>query len=1525
MTTLRWLHFTDLHIDRPDDARRQLAGDLFLEDLKRVTRKLGPWDVVLFTGDLAYSGREEQYKLLDQELGRIWGVFRDVHPTAARLPYLLAVPGNHDLARPAKGNAIASGLVHVAAAREALWSGEADNIKPVRDWFAAYAKWWKRCKLRPPSGIEDGLLPGDFAYVLEKDDAKFGFVGMNSAFLDLSDEVDEGGLWMDARQIQPACGGNLGAWIERCNLAFLLTHHPPAWFAKESRDRENPVFLTEKHFAAHLCGHLHEALFETRRLGGGDARRIWQAASLFGVQKLPGGDLDRKYGYTAGHLELSAESARVTTWPRLAARLQDGSHRFTADFTFALEDDLAHSRAEALPVRSISMAAPVPMTTAAVTPPAPSTWAEAVERSPLWQVLASQNAARATALKQLATDIARAAWSAWEQAEKALPGDPWRDDRYPLRVLDRLALLVAPDDPGPEETLILVVAPFVREAILAAGAVWMASADPLDLEGRGSAAEPRNTLEQVHRSREDLVRHAGRLAGEARDAVGFWMMEQALQRSPHLWNRKPQELFRVIERHRAAGAHAWLDFERLLRLARAVGVNPDALDAEGGIAREAEEITVGGVHLRVPALAYLLCVAGWQALDLREADEVAVDHVGRDAGSTPAILRDALRNASWLARDDRHLLAHACPHPVVDFVLRELVERADAALERTRARFDAAPQGPFALLRRLPKRLAADEVRPARAADGRPLYALPHVRFRLDHNRIRELLMGEQLYGNPTLAIRELYQNALDACRYRRARGEYLERTGNPAHQPYEGCIAFRQDIDERGRTYIECTDNGVGMTRNVLERVFAVAGRRFHDMPDFIEERAAWQRCKPPIELYPNSQFGVGVLSYFMLADEVTVWTRRYEADGELGEPLVVHISSASGLFRLEEGREEEMPEAGTRLRLYLASATYNGEYGVEEQVSCLSGLGELLWVAEFATSAVEGGERLDWKPGELTQHRPRDNARRSIRPTKDPDVWWCAGGKGLLLCDGLATETDGDCAIANLHGSHFPEMSVDRKNVRKWDEAWLGRALEESWQTLVDWKDLDFHVLWYLEQISVCSARKLVEVIKQQDPSIWHASDDRKLIKLQNVGCCVLDRDILEPRSRGHMDPKSTADYSIIAAWRMMSWAKAGRFAQFPADWPSSSLLDETRHLVAAPGDVLLLSSSLKFYNQKWLIRDRYNAWHEGEVPIPHIFFAALKLGIKPSEVLFRIAELAPLGIRPPPVDTSALDHLAVTEIDLRLLSRNLDGEDPWLNSNISTLHVLRATWTLDLPAQSILDRLIHLASLGIKLPPVDASALDAFKLTHDDLPLLSEYDDIIGRRSEGEVTSVSIFNAAAWLNMEPAKFLQRLERFVPFGVKLPRFDAEVLDRLEMSEDERLLMSRDLDGHSPWIIAPASLMHLTRATRKLHRSLSDILTMAVRLGIASDELRLHAEMLGNAPPDKSDERLYTAFYGIAAPDAATAFERGKERARYRFWYLSQEQFEARLERFRPLIEASLRERFPPHQPPRETGKDYA
>ncbi|WP_437998788.1 metallophosphoesterase [Sorangium sp. So ce185] len=1599
MTTLRWLHFTDLHVDRLDDARRQHAADLFLDDLKRVTRRLGPWDVVLFTGDLAFSGQERQYRILDEELERIWGVFREVHPTASRLPYLLAVPGNHDLERPAKGNAIARGLLRDSDAREALWRGEADNIEPVRRWFGAYSDWWKRCKLRPPSGIVEGLLPGDFAYVLEKDGARFGFVGMNSAFLDISDDVGEGDLWMDARQIQPACDNNLLRWLDHCTLAFLLTHHPPSWFAARSRDLDNPVFLAEKYFAAHFCGHLHEALFETRRLGGGDARRIWQAASLFGVQKLAGGELDRKYGYTAGCLELGAEGAGVTTWPRLAARLQGGSYRFTADFTFALEDDLAHTLSEALSVRSFAMASSAPASPAALTPPSPVTWADAVERSPLWQACARRDAARVAALKRLAVEVAHAAWCAWEEAERALPGDPWRDDRYPLRVLDRVAGLVAPGSAGPEETWMLVVAPFVREGIFAAGAVWMAAAEPLDLEGRGGAAEPRNTLEQVHRSRADLVRHAGRITGEARDAVCFWMMQQALERSPHLWSRRPtvkpvQELFRTIQRSRdAAGIGAWLDLERLIRLARAVGVNPDALDAEGGIGRDAEEITLAGVHLRAPALAYLLCVAGWQALDLREADEVAVDHVGRDLGTAPAVLRDALREASWSAGEDRHLLAHGCSHPVVDFVLRDLVERADAALERTRAKLDATPHGPFALLTQIPERFSADHVRPARAGDGRPYYTLPHVRFRLDHQRIRELLMGAQLYGDPSLAIREMYQNALDACRYRRARGEYLERTGSPAYQPYEGRIAFKQAFDERGRPYIECTDNGVGMTKNVVERVFAVAGRRFHDMPDFVEERAAWQRCKPPIELFPNSQFGIGVLSYFMLADEVTVWTRRYEADGSLGEPLVVHIASASGLFRLEEGRECEMPGAGTRVRLLLASTTYVDKYEMEEPISCLSTLGALLLVAEFATTAEESGTLLAWKPGELTRHQRYHSNRRPVRATRDPNIWWYPYGDGMLLCDGIVTESRYKCAVVNLHGRRYPKMSVDRKDVNEWDDSWIRPAMADSWRELIDWNELSFDCLWSLEVASARSARLLADVLKSKDAHLWfhgasfNPRDSTGPVRLpiQALGCSVIDEYIVGSRSimRDPLADVSAIGLHISVAWRLMLWTRC--VACLPqVNWPQSAILDSVCSLIVAPGDALLLfKRSYDRMGAYGLIglddQYYYSNFFEGEVPPLQVLRASVCLDLKPSAIIRRIEELAPLGLRPPSVDTnmldeidvneddllllsqdldgwypwikgrvspahilavsrrsgisprelierlrcfvsigvvspsidpSALDQITVTDEDLCLLSRDLDGRAPWLEGELSPLHIVRAARALGISTDVVLARLVRFVPLGIVPPSVNADALDAITLSDEDERLLRSYIN-----SEPWIDEVSacrrLFILSKELEIDPKKFVRRLESFAGLGLRLPKLDEREFDSLEITEDEWRMLSYDIDGKAPWLMSGASLRRIARCGRKLRCSFSYIISMAVRLGIASSALCACAESLGDAPPDMDDERLCSAFDHVEAPDAAIAFQLGKERARYRLWYLADEQFDARVERLRPLLEIAIAESF--------------
>lgn len=63
------------------------------------------------------------------------------------------------------------------------------------------------------------------------------------------------------------------------------------------------------------------------------------------------------------------------------------------------------------------------------------------------------------------------------------------------------------------------------------------------------------------------------------------------------------------------------------------------------------------------------------------------------------------------------------------------------------------------------------------------------------------------------------------------------------------------------------------------------------------------------------------------------------------------------------------------------------------------------------------------------------------------------------------------------------------------------------------------------------------------------------------------------------------------------------------------------------------------------------------------------------------------------------------------------------------------------------------------------------------------------------------------------------------------------------------------------------------------------------------------------------SDETLYTRD---ASASSSTTFEammlplhRGKHRARYELWQLSDEPFETLIERWSPLVKVSLRERF--------------
>ncbi len=179
-------------------------------------------------------------------------------------------------------------------------------------------------------------------------------------------------------------------------------------------------------------------------------------------------------------------------------------------------------------------------------------------------------------------------------------------------------------------------------------------------------------------------------------------------------------------------------------------------------------------------------------------------------------------------------------------------------------------------------------------------------------------LMVHSLYGNKEIFLRELISNASDACDKLR-----FEAMSDPALFESDAELKIRVDYDKAART-ITVSDNGVGMSRDeVVANIGTIAksGTR-----EFFE-RLTGDQAK---DAHLIGQFGVGFYSSFIVADRVTLTTRRagmapehgvrWESDGE-GEYSLETVPKAGRgtevTLHLREGEDELL--AGQRLRSIL------------------------------------------------------------------------------------------------------------------------------------------------------------------------------------------------------------------------------------------------------------------------------------------------------------------------------------------------------------------------------------------------------------------------------------------------------------------------------------------------------------------------------------------------------------------------------------------------------------------------------
>ena len=131
-------------------------------------------------------------------------------------PLLVAIPGNHDLVRPDKKNAfvklLQSHWYTDPDIQESFWkSPESEYRQVVNNAFTNFVIWWKELDL-PKIDFNTGLIPGEFSSVFEKDGLRLGIIGLNTAFLHLTDDDYEGKLDVNERQIHSVCEGDAEAW-----------------------------------------------------------------------------------------------------------------------------------------------------------------------------------------------------------------------------------------------------------------------------------------------------------------------------------------------------------------------------------------------------------------------------------------------------------------------------------------------------------------------------------------------------------------------------------------------------------------------------------------------------------------------------------------------------------------------------------------------------------------------------------------------------------------------------------------------------------------------------------------------------------------------------------------------------------------------------------------------------------------------------------------------------------------------------------------------------------------------------------------------------------------------------------------------------------------------------------------------------------------------------------------------------------------------------------------------------------------
>ncbi len=244
---IRWLHLSDFHL-RPNIAWSQdVVLHSLLDDIATrycASRQDDRPDLLFLTGDIAFSGKPEEYRLAEEFVREL------MTTTGVSAERLFIIPGNHDIDRSVEEDAFRG--VQQSLSTETEVDRFFANDGRRRTLFrrqGAFREFVSR--IAPPSSP---FSDSSFAHwkTTTVGPIQITALLLDSAWLAEGGDLDTGRLLVGERQVIDAYSS-----MAKPALTFGLSHHPFAWLKDFEQITVENLLLERVDIM--LRGHVHSA------------------------------------------------------------------------------------------------------------------------------------------------------------------------------------------------------------------------------------------------------------------------------------------------------------------------------------------------------------------------------------------------------------------------------------------------------------------------------------------------------------------------------------------------------------------------------------------------------------------------------------------------------------------------------------------------------------------------------------------------------------------------------------------------------------------------------------------------------------------------------------------------------------------------------------------------------------------------------------------------------------------------------------------------------------------------------------------------------------------------------------------------------------------------------------------------------------------------------------------------------------------------------------------------------------------